>query len=294
MNPQVLVLEELAHVTPFGVRFWDVAAISPAESGLNVVASPDGFPSLRFTSGVNRSGVYYFNNLPGMRSVENGSGDESFWSANPPSIPFTVEVSDPQGRYLPYRFPVLMPVHGLFGVLDSPLTPTLTPDATWLPAFSGPARELPGPGAAIRTVLEDAATGLPAAWALVTAQAPGSALAIGLADERGVVSLTMPYPEPRNSPFASPLGPGSLKLSDQTWPVTVSVFYIPRSSAVDMATLSEILHQGAATAWRDTARSTPARVFTLQFGRDLILRSLDSATGRELPVLLITPASPPL
>ena len=294
MNPQVQVLEEIARVTPFGVRFWDITAITPAEAGLTVVAYPDGFPSLRFTASANRTGVYFFHDLPGMRSVEYGSGDDAFWAANPPRIPFTLEVSDPLGRYLPYQFPVLMPTHGLFGILDSPLAPALTPDASWLPAFSAPARELPGPSAVVHAALLDITTGAPAAWALVTAQVPGSPLTIGLADDRGVVSLTLPYPEPRNSPFSSPLGPGSLKLSDQTWPLTISIFYSARLSTLDLPSLDEILHQGEATAWRDATRSAPAHIFTLQFARDLILRSSDSVTGRELPVLLITPASSPL
>jgi hypothetical protein len=293
MTPQVTGLEEFTRVTPFGVRFWDVTAIAAAGAGLTVVTYPDGFPDLRFTADVNRTGVYFFHDLPGMRRVEMGSGDESFWAGNLPRIPFTVEVTDPLYRYLPYRFSILMPVHGLYGILDSPLSPALTPDATWLPVFSAPAREMPGPSAVVRTVLMDDAAGAAAAWTLVTAQVPGSPMTVGLADDRGVVTLTLPYPEPRNSPFASPLGPGSLKLSDQTWPLTISVYYLPGAPSQTLPDLEEILHQGAATAWRDTAHSAPAQGFTLQFGKELVLRSLDSATGRELPVLLITPASPP-
>jgi hypothetical protein len=294
MTAQVKVLEEVARVTPFGARFWDVTAIAPAGAGLTVVTYPDKLPGLRFTADVNRSGVYFFHDLPGMRRVENGSGDEAFWAANPPLIPFTVEVSDPLERYLPYSFSVSMPVHGLYGIVDSPLTPALTPDATWLPLFSAPARVLPGPSGVLRAALRDDAAGAPAAWAMVTAQAQGSPLTIGLADDRGVVSLTLPYPEPRNSPFASPLGTGSLRLNDQTWPLTVAVFYQPCGSAPDLPDLAEILQQGIATAWRDTAHSAPVQSFTLQFGRELVLRSLDSITARELPVLLITPASSPL
>lgn len=295
MNPNVIVLEELTWVAPFGVRFWDVTAMAPAGAGLTVVAYPDALPDLRSTADTNHTGVYFFHGLPGMRRFENGIGDEDFWAANPPIIPFTVEVSDPQDRYLPYQFSVLLPVHGLYGVAESPLALSLTPDATWLPVFSTPSRALPGPSAVVRAQLMDDAAKAPAAWALMTAQVPGSLLMTALADDRGVVSLTLPYPEPRNSPFASPLGAGSLKLSDQTWPLTVSVFYRPPLSspvAADavLTDLKTILGQSAAMAWRDTAHSGPASSFTLQFGKDLVLRSLDSGTGRELPVLLITPA----
>jgi len=295
MNPDVIVLEELTWVAPFGVRFWDVTAMAPAGAGLTVVAYPDGFPDLRSTANVNRTGVYFFHGLPGMRRFENGSGDEDFWTAHPPSVPFTVEVSDAQDRYLPYQFSVLLPAHGLYGLAGSPLSPQLTPDATWLPVFSAPSRVMPGPSAVLRVQLVNDAAKAPAAWALMTAQVPGSLVMTALADDRGVASLTLPYPEPRNSPFASPVGPGSLKLSDQTWPLTVSFFYTPQPvssgpSDFILPDLEKTLLQGAATAWRDTAHSVPASSFTLQFGKDLVLRSLDSGTGRELPVLLITPA----
>ncbi len=295
MIPAVQVLEEITLVAPLGVRFWDVTAMSPAGAGLTVVAYPDKFPDLRTTAIVNHTGVYVFQDLPFLRRMENGSGDDDFWSANPGSIPFTVEVSDAQDRYLPYQFSLLLPWRGLYGLAGSPLSLSLTPDATWLPVFSSPSRPMPGPAAVVRTQLKDDTAKAGAAWALVTAQVPGSLVMTSLADDRGVMSLTLPYPEPRNSPFASPLGPGSLKLSDQTWPLLISVFYTPRpvnpsSSVFVLPDLQELLNQGAATAWRDTAHSAPLNSFTLQFGRDLVLRSIDSGTGRELPVLLITPA----
>ena len=295
MNPDVKVIEELAWVAPFGVRFWDVSAMAPAGAGLTVVAYPSVIPELRSAAGVNHTGVYFFHGLPGMRRFENGSGDEDFWAANPPAIPYTVEVSDPQERYLPYQFSVLLPVHGLYGLAGSPLLPSFTPDASWLPLFSSPARALPGPSGVVRAQLRDDAAKLPAAWALMTAQVAGSLSVPALADDRGIVTLTIPYPEPATSPFASPLGPGSLKLSDQTWPLTVSVFYTPQTGSPGTSgfvppDLETILGQRQATVWRDTAHSGPAANFTLSFGNDLVLRSLDSATGRDLPVLLITPA----
>jgi hypothetical protein len=296
MNPQVTVLEQVVKVGPFGVRFWDVTAMAPAGAGLSVVAFPASFPELRSDAGQNHTGVYFFHDLPGMRRVENGSGDDDFWTANPPTIPFIVEVSDPQQRYLPYQLSVLMPAHGLFTLAGSPVSTTLTPDPTWLPVFSDPARLMPGPKAVIHALLKDdalasplaTAEDSPAAWALVTAQISGSLMMSGLADDRGAVSLSVPYPEPTNSPFGSPLGPGSLKLSDQTWPLTISVFYSETTGVGLLPDLEAVIQQPAAKTWRDTAHSAPIDTFTVQFGKELVLRSLDSATGRELPVLLVT------
>jgi hypothetical protein len=296
MNPQVTVLEQVVKVGPFGVRFWDVAAIAPAAGGLSVVAYPQSYPELRVDADVNHTNVYVFNDLPGMRSVENGRGDDDFWLENPPMIPFIVEVTDPQQRYLPYQFSALMPSHGLFMLGASPLSNTLTPDPTWLPLFSDPARTMPGPCAVIRALLKDDSVASPlatadnsaAAWALVTAQVSGAPVMTGLADDRGAVSMAVSYPEPRNSPFASPLGPGSLKLSDQTWPLTISVFYSANTGSGPLPDLESVLQQPVAKTWQDTAHSAPANNFTLQFGNELVLRSLDSATGLQLPVLLVT------
>jgi hypothetical protein len=294
MSPQFVELnEQVSRVTPLGVRFWDVATNAPAEPGLSLTAYPPAFTDLRSTADVTRAGVYFFHDLPGLRLIENGEGDQAFWDANPPRFPFTVEVSDPLGRYLPFSFDVLLPVHGKYGLLDSPLSPALTPDATWMPLFSAPARDLAGPSGTVRAVLQDAFLGAPAAWALVTLTLPGAPMAIGLADDRGALLVSVPYPEPRNSRFASPLGSASPKLSDQTWPLTLTVFYRPGITQ-PFPDLGEILQQGAAAVWRDSARSSPGGSYTLQFGQELVLRSRDSITGRELPVLLVTPAQSPL
>jgi hypothetical protein len=293
MTPTVQVLEEITLVAPFGVRFWDVGTAAPAEPGLAVVAYPDAFPELRSAAVWNGAGIYSFSDLPGLRKAENGAGDDAYWTANPPVVPYTVEVSDPQGRYLPFQLSVLMPVRGLFGLFASPPLPVQTPDATWVPVFSTPARPVAGVTAVIRADLQDP-SGAGAAWAVVTAQVAGAALAIGIADDRGVISLALPYPELRTIPVSSPLGQAALKLGDQSWPVEIRIFWTPAVVATESPDLEALLQQGEAFAWRDTARITPATTFTLQFGNDLILRSLDSTSGRELPYLLVTAAGSPI
>jgi hypothetical protein len=299
MSATGAVLETLTLVTPFGVRFWDVAAQKPAEPGLTVTAFPDSFPELVSSAIVSPSGIYSFAHLPGLGLVERGLGDEAFWTANPPSFPFTFNVADGQQRYLPLRFSTLLPVRGLFGLFSSPLITALTPDATWLPLFSAPSRSLPGPAAVIHAELVDdslisppSGSSAPAAWALVTAQFDGGQSISGLADRRGIISLVAPYPEPKNNPLQSsamsPLGVGGAKLSNQTWPVSISVFYTPGNGGEDLPDLPTLLRQQAATAWLDSSHSARAADFTVHYGNDLILRSLDSASGRVLPVLLIT------
>jgi len=300
VNP-VLVLESVTLVGPFGVRFWDVAAGAPTEPGLKVTAFSSAVPELRSTAVANSRGVYSFSGLPGLRRFENGAGDDAFWAANPPSVAFTLQVEDPQQRHLPFRFSALLPVRGFYGLFASPVSNPLTPDATWIPVFSTPSRSVGGPSPVIRAQLAELRPDLsrvPASWAMVTAQFQGSPVTTGIADGSGIITLIAPYPEPLKtslpSPIASPLGAGRGKLTDQQWPVTISVFYTPGLDPKRPPDLEVLLGQPAAGAWRDTNHSIPAGDFTVQYRKDLVLRSLDAASGRQLPVLLITPAGSPL
>jgi hypothetical protein len=293
VSTQVTVLEEISLVTPLGVRFWDVAMEAPAGGGLSVVAYRDVWPEITWDAVEGHGGVYSFRALPGMQYALNGAGDDDYWNAHPPAVPYLLKVTDPQERYLSFQLSATLPCRGIFGLFASPLYTNLTPDASWIPIFSTPSRPISGPAGAIRAQLKDDNSGLPAAWAMVTVQSSGNIAATGLADDRGVISLALPYPEPRNFAFSSPLG-SSVKLTDQTWPVDISIFYTPRPASPNLPFLEDLLQQGPAFAWNDTAHTGPASGFLLQFGNDLILRSLNSANGSPLPVLLVTPAGSPL
>jgi hypothetical protein len=137
-------------------------------------------------------------------------------------------------------------------------------------------------------------TGAGAAWAMVVAQAPGSPPALGVADSRGVISLPMPYPELQTAPAGSPLALTPLKLSSQSWTVEIHVYWTGQIAASSTPHLEDVLQQREGFAWRDTAFGAHATSFTLDFGTDLILRSVDANTGRQLPYLLVTAAGSPL
>jgi hypothetical protein len=292
MSSQVLVLEQITLTAPFGVRFWDVATSAQAESGLSVIAYPNHFPELRTSATEGPSGVYSFSGLPGLRDAEKGSGDDAYWAANPPVVPYTVQITDLALRYLPFQFSVSLPVRELFSKWDSPISTGLTPGSDWLPIFSTPSRILPGPLGAVRATLQDDARGGPAAWTLLTVQAPGLPALTALADERGVVSLYQPYPEPAGSGSSSPLV--NPNLTNQTWPITVSVSYDGIQAVNNSPDLDQVLRQSAAFVWRDSAHTFSVNEFQLIFGTELVLRSLDSNSGRDLPVLLVTSATSPL
>ena len=62
---------------------------APAEPGLSVIGYPNRFPELRVSATEGPSGIYSFSGLPGLRDAENGGGDDAFWAANPPLVPYT-------------------------------------------------------------------------------------------------------------------------------------------------------------------------------------------------------------
>ncbi|MDP9170937.1 MAG: hypothetical protein M3N54_10000 [Acidobacteriota bacterium] len=284
-SPSVAVLEQVTCVAVLGIRFWDVAAFRAVGAGLTVEAYPVGVPELRTTAVVGRGGIYSFHGLPGMRRDEIGLGDDAFWQSNPPQAPFTVEVADAGGQYLPFRLSVLLPVRGVFGLFESPFSTGLTPDATWIPVFSTPARPVPGAMAVARAQLLDTLAGTPAAWAFVTVRTAGQPPAVGVADQRGIVAVQFAYPEPRNFALGSPLRTGGVKWVDQSWPVAVNVLYAPGRINDARPELSQTLGQPAAAV-------NPA-AFTLLAGQELSMKSV-GPDGREISDLLLTPAGSPL
>ena len=112
MTTSVLVLDRIALTAPFGVRFWDVASGAPESGDLAVMAFPDSYPELRTAATRSPGGVYSFSGLPGLRQAENGAGDDAFWSAPPAAVPYTMQVSDPLLRYLPFQFSATLPHRG--------------------------------------------------------------------------------------------------------------------------------------------------------------------------------------
>ncbi len=280
----VQVMETLTLVCPLGLRFWDEVDRAPVSDGLSIVIWPTSQPDLRIPAVLNRTDVFTFHDLPGMRGIENGAGDDAFWAANPPRFDFVVQVQDAANRFLPFQLQVRLPVRGL---------------SDGLPLFSSPARVLASPMGVIRAQLFDPIHRLPAAWALVEARVDGIVVGRGLADAHGGLLLPLPYPEARNSgpAFGSPLGPGGVKLTDQAWLVHLAFFYAPQQPPPAVPDLNQVLNQPPATAWVDEMLSAPLTTATLRFGQELVLRSrallASPPASPWLSTLLITPAGSP-
>lgn len=258
--------EVVTRVTPLGVRLWDVATGAPAEPGLVVAFRPaGGTPVVAVRT---PSGVHALHGLPGLGAAERGTGDAAYWYQPPVSGSYRVEVSDPQGRYLPLGLDVLLPARGLYQ------PPCALPElqAPVVPVFSGPARAIPAGFAAVRAQLE-LDTGGPASWARVDVTLPHGPVARGLADGTGRVVVVFAYPEPP-APAAA--------LHDLTWPVGLDAYYGVGSPLTAVAApdqppeLCDVLRQSPARLLADDVQTLTEAYLT--FGRELVLRTAGHST----------------
>jgi len=289
----VVVLEQISIVTPLAVVFRDEATLGFFSDGLSAVVYPLGEPERTVIGVVNRSGVFVFRNLPGLRAVEQGSGDADFWAAQMPRFDFVLEARDIAGRFLPWSLGVKLPQRHLLGIgFDagsppaSPLTGQTGSDTAFLPLFSAASRPAPEGLGVLRAELWDADAGEPAAWALIEAKAGEQRTVTAMADADGRVMLPLPYPKPALT-LGSPLGSGG-PINQQSWPVAFTVRYRRRVPAPLIPNLVDVLLQPPVTAWQETSRTTAWTSATLRFGRDLVLASRADGGGAS-STLLITP-----
>ena len=218
MSAQVRVLERITRVAPFGVQFLDPLSASFVREGLNVELYPAAKPWRRVRAHPNAEGVYVLHDGPGLGRASRGRGDEAYWAAPPESRAYRCEVTDLGGRFQPVSFAARLPFRGLFH------PECASPPAPGISLFSAPARPMPGALAVLRAELVDAATGKPAAWALVAAECLGSEVGRGLADAEGRLLLAFPYPEPerRSRPSPPDADAGGALMG---WEVSLRVFY---------------------------------------------------------------------
>lgn len=270
-----LILERLTRVAPLGLRFWDALTNTFVSEGLSVQAVP------KLTSGVylgkaalafpNRSGVFVFQSLPGLREAEFGAGDADYWAAPPVQKDFIVSVVDTLARFLPFRLELKAPVQRILdftcaGGGFSPVLPT-QPQGI-VPLFSAPGRSAPGGIAILRAGIVRGA-GDPARWALVEAYSQNKILARGMADRNGQVALFFPYPKiVLNNPMDS-----RPPLTEQTWPVDLKVFSALSPPEGDLPNLCEVAGQPEASPLRELAPDKPLQTLDLSFGQELLVKT---------------------
>jgi hypothetical protein len=267
-DPRIGMLEHMTHVAPLGLRFEDVATrqfigglrvvVAPLEPprdhahdamrfrhNADGVSVPAGAPRREIPTFSNRSGIYVAARLPGLADAERGMGDTAFWSSPPALRAFTVSVADPERRYLPCRFDVLLPFQGL--AVPNCLLPTTPSDPApaGVPLFSAPTRPIPVGMAALRAEVWDDATDRPAAWALLEVVGAQMPPARGLTDERGCGVVIFPYPEPELFGTSSPPS-GGAALLEQRWDLTLRIFATTHDGSGPTPDLCQVLQQGHA------------------------------------------------
>ena len=296
-------------VAPLGVRFVDDQTGHFVADGLVVTCWPAGESSRRRLARVNSSAVFSLSHVPGLGDLELGAGDEAYWSAAP-RRPFVVDVEDPSGRFLPFRFTVELPLRGLLQLTcGSPAALPVPSAGRGVPLFTAPTRPAAPGSAVMRAELWDPAANAPAAWAVVQASIP-SAAARGvppvraLADDRGRVALHFPCPEEDDldgGSFESPSGPGPVPLTARTWSVELAAAYGPLPADPRVVTLRHgapipdlcaAVRQPPATLWAERSQTTPLTRASLTYGRETVLRSIGGGAGPQ-SVLFLTPGSPP-
>jgi hypothetical protein len=302
----VQILDRLSLVTPLGIRLWDGVTSSIIADTLNAIAHPQANPNLRVQGFPNNQGVYVFRNLPGLRAVENGVGEDiaTFWNNPPVQLPFVVEISDNAQRFIPFQLTMSLPQRGLFALpcvtVGTPPQPT-----TLVPLFSAAARAVPGGMAVLRAELWDMTTKQPAAWVVLDVRVPGKQPFQGMSDGKGRIAVILPYPEPTDfAPdgaidAADPQNPPQLQgspLAEHQWTLEIHAHYKPQSPVPAIPNLCPTLSQAEGILLADinpNSRKSLTRV-TLKYGQELVLRSTDSSAPVNQPapsVLWITPAA---
>ena len=140
-----ILLERWTRVAPLGLRFWDSATGQFITDDLSVQAVPklvsgvfSGQPAIAFP---NRSGVFVFNHLPGLREAEFGAGDADYWSSPPAQKDYILTLDDPLGRFNPFIVTVKAPTQKIlvFACANGKPTPAIPTQPTGsIPLFSSP------------------------------------------------------------------------------------------------------------------------------------------------------------
>lgn len=297
-----------------GLRFWDIAAATSLIDGLRVEVFPIARPQARRRATANPSGVYVAHRVDGLAAFEFDTAEPAgqAWNDAAQTSPaqggrYRVEVSDPQGRYLPIAFDADLPARGLFSWLApwmSPPQPILWPgDATsppqWLieriPLFSAPSRPPPQPLAVVYAQLREAGSGRIPAWSLLAVDIDGARCGLGMADAEGRVAVMFPYPEPPRALLASP----PQARSDFRWTVELSAYWSevspPLPATVDPSTpdrsipdLGEVLGQLAAPRAVIDSLSSPAPPRRLDYRRPLTAKT-EGQDAADASWLLLSP-----
>lgn len=288
-----IALRPLQHLTltsPFGVRFWDVAARDFVRSGLRVSVREVG-SDRKLTAFQNGSGVWIVRGLRLKRPRAEFAGDdaflesddfrwgdglEEFWKSwSTPVTTLTVDVDDDHARFVPYHFDAVAPQRGFARRVcgEGPV------DA--MPVYPAPARPVPPGMAVVRAQLAEPEWPSPpgdrraASWAYVQVWIGGVIAGSSYADKHGRVAVLFPWPTPIDMSLHSPpAGSGANALINQSWRVQLRAYYdgLPQKETPDLCTVLAQREVTLLEAQPDEALGERE----LKYGRELVVRSGDT------------------
>jgi hypothetical protein len=309
MATELKPLEKFTLFSPFGVRFWDAHTGQLVPDGLQVKAYQKQFPNQTAQAVANKSGIYVFQSLPGLREIEiklqnlrnhptKGTSPtfwDDFWAdltAKSEFVEYVIEVEDLQKRFIGCKFKANLPVRGLFELNYPAISAGSPPSPLFkgVPLFSAPGRATPAGMAVVRaTLTEDAESKTPVSFALLKVQAPGHPPVYGVSDSNGQAVIFLTYPRPKDFEADSDPTP----LHAQEWTVTLRAFSKkPHQTKLDVDYLFGQVAAAPADLWNNLERTVPLADQTLKFGQELIVRTIKTSSPLKLlPVLLVSPAS---
>jgi hypothetical protein len=285
----VQVIERVAHVTPVGVRLADVVTGRSVSEDVSVRVVPPR-PARPTAAVRTSSGAFAAHGLRGLRRWElrDVGPDGLLEEVDVEPIPFRIEVRDASQRFHSFAVHAELPSDGLLSVrCGSPPASPPSEERRSLPLFSRPGRAVPAGTAVVRARLVYEADRAPAAYAaLEVVPRAGAAPVRGIADERGEVAVLFPYPQPAGFVGSPPAGT-KRPLASSTWTVTLHAF-APRAGSPpeegELPDLCTFLDQSPATLLTTASPPTELAEATLEYGRELVLRS---SPGH--PELLVRP-----
>lgn len=272
------LMERVHRRTLLGIRFWDAALDAQIGDGLTVTLAPVENTGMTIAAYRTRSGIYAFDNIPGMRDLENSRDDDSVGSP-PPTRSYVLDIDDTSGRFSGVAQVVNLPLpyRGLFlvdGDIGSPGEIT-----RGFSLYSSITRTPPSQYVCVRGDLVNTDSGLPAADALVRVRTDDGSSWYGLSDREGRFSVLMPYPYLDVAYGSSPPVSEGLRLFQRTWNITLTVQYSPASlepvPGSDKPSYFSILDQGQALIYPQLTGSpvggVDELVTQLNYGRDLVV-----------------------
>jgi len=275
-----------AIVPALGLRFWDAVRDEQITDDLVVTARPARGYGNGVTAFRTLSGIYAFQGLPGLHSVE-------YPSVEPVSGQrqrrFVIKIIDSQRRFMPAVFEADLPLtkkelHAPGFLAQMENKRPCADDISLIYLFSTSVRPiLPGLGV-IRGKLEAYPGGPPAAHAVMEICIKGKKW-FGIADDRGNVAVFLSYPSFSSSyGGSSPPSFGQKPLTEQKWTISVRIYYDPEMLTIlpneDLPDFKSIFSQSPCFI-RTVHSASPAVVAPVEympaeisFGQELVLPDL--------------------